>query len=70
MTSAGTLLADETAALDHTVAKAVRESPGVTLSFDSWTNIRKEQLMALVLTLATVPRQVWKEVSLMSSMAR
>lgn len=43
------------------VEERVRKADGVTIRFDSWTYIRKEQLMAIVLT-ASNKKQVRKAV--------
>eukprot|EP00611_Tribonema_gayanum_P013282 TRINITY_DN240_c0_g1_i4.p1 TRINITY_DN240_c0_g1~~TRINITY_DN240_c0_g1_i4.p1 ORF type:complete len:602 (-),score=156.97 TRINITY_DN240_c0_g1_i4:75-1880(-) len=47
---AGSLLRNAVQDLNGIVEERVRKADGVTISFDSWTNIRKEQLMAIVLT--------------------
>lgn len=46
------MLDKEVEELDSLIEERVRAADGVTLSFDSWTNIRKEQLMAIVIALA------------------
>lgn len=39
-------------------AEAAREAPGCSICFDSWSNILREQLMAVAVILAVHPREV------------